>query len=130
VNGSRLRSLLGTPASAVLIGAMLAGCLLLWIGVPLAWLWIGSQIQASSSVGTALMVSMIGVIATIVLMVGGLSWLNRLHAELRASRDLPVSDPTVLEVMLVVTAGLALVVFAVWFFGFAGTSPVPVNIGF
>jgi heme/copper-type cytochrome/quinol oxidase subunit 2 len=127
---SRFRSLLGAPASAILIGAMLAGCLLLWIGVPLAWLWIGSQIQGSASVGTALMVSMIGVIATIVLMVGGLSWLNRRHAELRASRELPVPDPTVLEVMLVVTAGLALVVFAVWFFGFAGTSPVPVNIGF
>ena len=31
---------------------------------------------------------------------------------------------------LVASAGIAIVGFGVWFFGFAGASPVPLNIGF
>ncbi len=130
MNGSRLRSLLGGPASGALVLAMLAGCLFLWIGAPVAWLWVGSQIEGSASLGTALMVTMTGLIVTIVVVVAGLSRLNRRHAELREARDLPVPDPTALEVMLVVSAALAVVVFGVWFFGFAGTSPLPLNIGY
>jgi heme/copper-type cytochrome/quinol oxidase subunit 2 len=130
MNGSRVRAVLGGPASAVLVLVMLAGCLFLWIGAPLVWLWIGSQIQGSASLGTALMVTMMGMIVTIVVVVGALSWVNRRHAELRESRDLPVPEPTALEVMLVVSAGLAIVIFGVWFFGFAGTSPLPLNISY
>ena len=129
MTGSRMRSLLGDPASGALVLLMLAGCLFLWIGAPVGWLWIGSQIEGSSSLGTALMVTMIGLSVTIVVVVMALSWVNRRHAELRASRDLPVPDPTALEAMLVVSAGLAVVVFGVWFFGFAGASPLPLNIG-
>ena len=35
-----------------------------------------------------------------------------------------------LEVILVSSAGLAMVGFGIWFFGFAGASPLPLNIGF
>ena len=35
-----------------------------------------------------------------------------------------------LEVILVSSAGLALVGFGIWFFLFAGASPLPLNIGF
>ena len=60
---------MGGPASAALVLLMLAGCLFLWVGVPLGWLWIGSQVQGSASLGTALMVTMVGIIATIVAVV-------------------------------------------------------------
>jgi heme/copper-type cytochrome/quinol oxidase subunit 2 len=130
VNGRRLRSLLAGPASAGLILLMLAGCLVLWLGVPLGWLWIGSQVQGSASLGTALMVTMIGVIVTIVVFVALLSWLNRRHAALREARNLPAPDYSALEVMLVVSTGLAVVLFGIWFFGFAGASPIPVNVSF
>ena len=62
----RIRELMGGPASAALVMLMLVGCLFLWIGVPIGWLWIGSQVQGSASLGTALMVTMVGIVVTII----------------------------------------------------------------
>lgn len=118
------------PLSAVLIGLMLAGCLFLWIGVPVIWLWIGSRVQGSQPLGTALMVAMIGAIATIIFVSAALAWLNRKHVELREARGLPIGENSPLEVMLVVSAAVAVVGFTVWFVAFSGSSPVPLNIGY
>ena len=126
----RFRELFTGPASAALVLVMLAGCLFLWIGVPLGWLWIGSQVQGSASLGTAMMVTMVGVTVTIVAVVAGLSRLNRWHAELRERRNRPASASSALEVILVSSAGIAIVGFGIWFFGFAGASPIPLNLGF
>ena len=118
------------PASAALVLVMLAGCLFLWVGVPLGWLWIGSQVQSSASLGTALMVTMAGIVVTIIGVVDRCSaWLNRWHAELQERRNRPRGS-SALEVILVSSAGIAVVGFGIWFFGFAGASPVPLNIGF
>jgi hypothetical protein len=126
---ARIREIMGVPASAALVLLMLAGCLFLWVGVPLGWLWIGSQVQSSASLGTALMVTMLGILVSIVVLVAGLSWLNRWHAELLERRNRPLRS-SALEVILVSSAGLAIVGFGIWFFGFAGASPLPLNIGF
>jgi uncharacterized membrane protein YbhN (UPF0104 family) len=126
----RLRELISGPASALLLLLMLMGCLVLWVGVPLAWLWIGSQVQASASLGTALLVTMGGIIASIVVLVKVLSWLNRRHAALREARNLPSSRYGALEPMLVASAGIAAAAFAIWFFGFSGASPIPLNLGY
>lgn len=126
----RLRSALGRPASGALVLMMLVGCLLLWIGVPVGWLWIGSQVQSSVSLGTALLITMAGIIATVLPVVGGLAWLNRRHAALQRRRSQIVAAHSALEVIFVTSAGIAVVVFSVWFFGFAGASPLPLNIGF
>ena len=126
---TRVREMLAAPASAALVLLMLAGCLGLWVGVPLGWLWIGSQVQSSASLGTALMVTMAGIIASVFVLVYVLGRLNRWHATLLERRD---RQPTssALEVILVSSAGIAVVGFAIWFFGFAGASPLPLNIGF
>ena len=126
---ARIREIMGGPASAALVLLMLAGCLLLWIGIPIGWLWIGSQVQSTSSLGTALMVTMFGTLVSIVILVFMLGRLNRWHAELNERRDRPLRS-SALEVILVSSAGLAVVGFGIWFFGFAGASPVPLNIGF
>jgi hypothetical protein len=120
--------LVSGPLSAALIGLMIAGCLFLWVGVPVIWLWIGSRVQSSQPVGTALMVSMIGAIGTIVCVSIVLAWLNRKHVELREARGLPVGETSPLEVMLVVSAGLTAVGFAIWFLALSGSSPVPLNL--
>jgi hypothetical protein len=109
---------------------MLLGCLFLWVGVPLIWLWIGSQLQASVPLGTALLVTMVGAVLTIVGIAPLLAWLNGRQIELREARGLPVGDTSPLEVMLVVSAALAAVGFAVWFLGFSGSSPVPLNVSY
>ena len=126
---ARIREIMGGPASAMLVLLMLAGCLFLWVGVPLGWLWIGSQVQSSASLGTALMVTMLGILLSIIALVSVLSWLNRRHADLLERRNKPLGA-SALEVILVSSAGLAVVGFGIWFFGFAGASPLPLNIGF
>jgi hypothetical protein len=126
----RFRGLLHAPVSALLILVMLAGCLFLWVGVPLGWLWIGSQVQGSVSLGTALMVTMTGVVATVVVVTAMLSALNRRHLALHEQRHGQLPAYSTLEVMLVLSAGFAVISFSIWFFGFAGTSPIPINVGF
>ena len=117
------------PASAALVLLMLAGCLFLWVGVPLGWLWIGSQVQSSASLGTAQLVTMAGLLVSIFVLAAGLSWLNSRHAELLEQRHRQANS-SALEVILVSSAGIAIVGFGIWFFGFAGASPLPLNLGF
>ena len=88
---------------------MLAGCLFLWIGVPIGWLWIGSQVQGSGSLGTALMVTMVGIIASILVVVILLGRLNRLHEELQLRRRRTPPRTSALEVILVSSAGIAVI---------------------
>jgi hypothetical protein len=111
-------------ASAVLTGVIMVGAsLLLWIGVPAGWLWIGSQVQGSTgSVGTAIAVMLVGAVVSIVALAWALGRLNRVHEHLREARGAPAGAP-LLEVVLVITAAVALVGFAVWFFVFAGPGP-------
>jgi uncharacterized membrane protein YbhN (UPF0104 family) len=127
---SRLREIMSGPASSALVLLMLAGCLFLWIGVPIGWLWIGSQVQGSASLGTAMLVTMLGILATIFVVVTALSWLNRRHAALQERRNRPQGRSSALEVILVSSAAIAIVGFGIWFLGFAGTSPLPLNVGF
>jgi hypothetical protein len=112
-------------ASALLTGVIMVGAsLLLWIGVPAGWLWIGSQVQGSTgNVGTAIAVMLIGATVSIVALAWVLGRLNRVHEHLRAQRGAEATGPPLLEVVLVVTAAIALVGFAIWFFIFAGPGP-------
>ena len=125
-----MRELLGTGAGAVLVVLiMFIGSLVLWIGAPLLWLWIGSQIQgATSSLGTALGVTFVGVVATIALLAVVLSKLSDVYRANRRARGLDDLGHFVLEGVLVVSAGFTLAAFVVWFLFFAGASPVPVGI--
>lgn len=112
-------------ASAVLTGVIMVGAsLLLWIGVPAGWLWIGSQVQGSTgNLGTAIAVMLVGAIVSIVALAWLLGRLNRVHEHLREARGADMTGPPLLEVVLVVTAAIALIGFAIWFFVFAGPGP-------
>lgn len=115
----------------ILILIMLGGGVVLWVGVPLGWLYIGSQVQASTdSVGTALAVMMLGVLVSIAVIMVALGWLNRKHCELREARGLEDHGQTALEGVMSVSAALALFSFAAWFFLFSGSSPLPTGLGF
>jgi hypothetical protein len=76
-------------SALILVLVMLGGGIVLWVGVPLAWLYIGSQVQAATgSLGAALAAMFAGSIASIVAIVWALAWLNHKHVELRAARGL------------------------------------------
>ena len=125
-----MRDLLRTGVAATLVLLiMFIGSLVLWIGTPLLWLWVGSQIQgATSSLGTALGVSFVGVVVTILAVAGVLAKLSEVYQANRRARGLEDTGHYVLEGVLVVSAGVTLAAFVVWFFFFAGASPVPVGI--
>jgi heme/copper-type cytochrome/quinol oxidase subunit 2 len=109
----------------ILVVIMLGGSLLLWVGVPVAWLYIGGRVQgATNHLGAALAVTMIGAVASIVAIVPGLSWLNRKHVELREARGLESHGQTALEAVMTISAIVAVIGFSVWFFIFAGPGPV------
>jgi len=112
-------------ASALLTGVIMVGAsLLLWVGVPAGWLWIGSQVQGSTgNVGSAIAVMLTGSIVSIVALAWVLGRLNRVHEHLREARGAEATGPPLLEVVLVVTAAVALVGFAIWFFVLAGPGP-------
>jgi hypothetical protein len=125
-----MRAQLRTGTGALLVVLiMFIGSLGLWVGTPLLWLWVGSQIQgATASLGTALGVMFVGVIGSIALVAILLAKLSEIYRANCLARGLSDPGHLVLEGVLVVSAGLTLVAFVIWFFLFAGSSPVPIGI--
>lgn len=125
-----MRPLLRTGAGALLVVAiMVIGSLGLWVGTPLLWLWVGSQVQgATNSLGTALAVAFLGVLVQITALGAVLSRLSDVYRANRVSRGRGDPGPVMLEGVLVVSAGLTVTVFVIWFFFLAGAAPVPIGI--
>lgn len=127
--GSKLVSLL-------LILVMAVGSVVLWLGVPIAWIYGASQLVSSSqpSMGPYVMV-MVGIPVSMVLVGKALSKLNRVYGVVthttpevrvvapwrRSMRDgREAGHPrTVLDVVMVASVMLALLCMGVWFFFFA-----------
>ena len=126
-------------AAGILVGAMLVAALFLWVGIPVLWLYIASQLVSSSqpSMGPYLVV-VVGVVGTVILDAVLISRLNRQYERvtggrgnvrvqlpwmksMRGEREAP-REMTVLDAILIVSVTLAGLTFAVWFFGFAGSS--------
>jgi heme/copper-type cytochrome/quinol oxidase subunit 2 len=120
-----MRDLLRAGASGVLVLLMMVGAgLVLWVGVPLGWLYIGSQVQgASDSVGLAILVMLVGVVVSIVAIVPLLGWLNRKHLQLQEARGHDTHGQTALEAVLTVSVLIAVLAFVVWFFLIEGPGP-------
>jgi hypothetical protein len=128
------------PAQLGLILSMILGALMLWVGNPVIWLWIGSQMTSSQQgrMGPYFVVA-IGILASTVAVAFGLAKLQRLYEQvtgqeatvrvrlawLRSLRDdrKPDTRITVLDLILVTTAVAAILSFVVWFALFAG-SPI------
>jgi hypothetical protein len=128
--GGGVRGLVRAGSStAFLMMLMFAGSLGLWVGAPVLWLWIGGRVQGSTgSVGAAIAVILVGFVATVFLAVPVLGWLSRRHAEARAARGLDDLGRAALEGVMVVSATIAAVVFAIWFFFLAGAEPIPFGL--
>ena len=114
-------------AAVTLLALMFTGSLVMWVGVPLAWLWIGSQVQAATdNVGAAIASMMVGVTASIAAIAKLLGWLTHSYQRAREARGLESTGSFPLEVTLVVSAVVAAVACVIWFAFFAGSSPAPV----
>jgi hypothetical protein len=125
-----MSQVLRTGAGAVLVVLiMFIGSLVLWIGTPLLWLWVGSQIEGhTESLGAAIGAMFIGVVVTVAALSSVLVWLSNIYRGNRRARGMDDPGHLVLEGVLVVSATLTLIGFVIWFFLFAGASPVPIGI--
>lgn len=110
-----------------LVVIMFFGSLVLWVGVPVFWLFVGGQVQgATNSVGAALAVAALGAFATIAALVAALGWLNRKHVQMREARGVKIKPGTTpLEIVMAVSATIAVAGFCFWFFMLGGSSPIP-----
>src|SRR4051794_10789151 len=128
-----------TLVGAFLILLMAVGSILLWIGIPVGWLYLVSRLVDSSqpSMGPYVLV-LVGIPATMIAMGKVLAILDRAygrvtraapqarapmpwHRSLRGDRS-PARAHSVLDVVMVASVTLAVLCFAVWFFLFAGSS--------
>lgn len=124
-----------------LIVLMVLGALMLWIGNPVIWLWIGSQVTSSQQAGFGpYMLVGTGILVSTILVALALARLDRQYKDvigyastvrvrlpwLRSLRDDPQGsrELTVLDFILVTTALSAIIAALVWFLLFAG-SPLP-----
>jgi hypothetical protein len=125
--------------AALLIALMAVGSILLWLGIPVGWLYLVSRMVSSSqpSMGPYVLV-LVGIPASMVVVGKVLAKLNRAYGQLtdttpsgrvrnpwmkslRGERDSGRSR-TILDVVMVWSVALALLCFAIWFFVFAGSS--------
>ena len=130
------------PAKVGLIVLMVLGSLLLWIGIPVGWLWVGSQVASGSqqtSLGTYMLV-LAAIVVSMIAVGKGLSKLNEVygrvtgedphvrvrmpwHRSMRGEED-SRAPRQILDVVMVATVAVAVVALLIWFAAFAG-SPLP-----
>jgi hypothetical protein len=130
-------STLGRGAGAAgLVLLMAVGSVVMWIGVPVFWLWAGSQIHESSepSMGIYVLV-LVGIVVSMAAIGKGLGVVNRWHMALTGSlprrREQTVwlksmrgdaaakREHGILASVMVVSVGIALTIFGAWFLFFS-----------
>jgi hypothetical protein len=128
-----------SPAALMLVLMMALGSVVMWIGVPLGLIYLAAQISDSSrpSAGPYLLV-LLGLPVGMAIVGKCLGYLDRVHGRLTGRLDESRRRATwlrsmraertstrrggVLDQVMILSVGLALLVFAIWFFGFAGSS--------
>lgn len=134
-----VRRALSKPAALILILLMAAGSIAMWVVVPVAWLYLGSQMQKGSSPGLGpYLLVLAGIVVSMIVIGKLLGWMDRVYAiVIGVSRQRRIQAPwhksmrgeresgrerTVLDGVMIVSVALALLAFGVWFFAFAGSS--------
>jgi hypothetical protein len=133
------QTIIAMPVAVLLIALMAVGSVILWIGIPVGWIYAVSHMVSSSQPSLGPYVLLIfGIPITMALfgkLLFGLDhvyarvtgqdsevqfrapWLKSMRGERNTARRL-----TVLEMTMIVSVSIALLGFAIWFFGFAGSS--------
>jgi hypothetical protein len=127
-----------SPAAVALVALMALGSIVMWLGVPLGLVYLASKLADTPdpTLGPYLLV-ILGLPVGMAVVGKGLGALNRAHVRLtgaetdayrpgwtrsvRGERRVDRRNG-VLDKVMIVSVALAGIAFAVWFFGFAGSS--------
>jgi hypothetical protein len=125
-------------ANAALITLMVVGSFAVWTVIPIAGLWVASQLSDSNvQIGTVpLMVAAGGIPAAMLFAIALLARVERLHMRLtgaapqarvvpawrRSLGDSRSVQLTLLDRIMTASVLAAMIAMAVWFFAFAGSS--------
>lgn len=117
---------------------MAFGSIMLWLGIPVGWLWVGSQLQKGQPTIGLYFGTLVGIVVSMVVVGKLLYTLNGNYARVtkkdahvrvrmpwhRSLRGETDSRPprSILDVVMVISVSAALFLFGVWFFVFAGSS--------
>jgi len=127
-----------SPAAVALVVLMALGSVVMWLGVPFALVYVASKLAdtPNPTMGPYLLV-ILGLPVGMAVVGKGLGALNRAHVRLtgaetdayrpgwtRSMRGERRVDRRngVLDKVMIVSVAVAGIAFAVWFFGFAGSS--------
>jgi hypothetical protein len=100
-------------------------CLTLWGPQPLAWLWVGSQVDyRTGSVTAGIAAAFAGMVATLMLTLAACARLDRAWQILRRAAGHEQRDGALVRIFAT-TAVVAGVVFAAWFLIIQGPAPPP-----
>jgi hypothetical protein len=102
----------------VSIGLLMAeviGCLLMWIAIPVGWMWIAARVyEATLSIAADLGVALAGFIVTTALAMSALNRIDGLWVEMRQRAGHEQREGALTRIV-VVTFGLGFAAFYVWF---------------
>lgn len=109
-------------AAAFTVVALLAGCVVLWVGVPILGVWVAGKLTSNS--GFHLPLSLMLIIPGMFVVAIGLAWINTLWLRITGGEFIDVRGVSVrrrgpLEVMLPACGVIALAALIFWFFVFA-----------
>ncbi len=132
-------SILRKPAALLLIVVMAIGSVFLWLGIPVLWIYAVSQMVDTTQPQLGPYLAIIVGVPVSMFVFGRLLYrLNQTYERvtgrtsnvrvqlawmrsMRGERDTG-RRTTVLEIVMIVSVGLCLFVFLIWFFFFAGSS--------
>lgn len=112
-------------ACAGLLAAEAVGSLLMWAPIPLGWMWVGARVyEATGSMASDLGVVLLGFGATVILVMRGLTRIDRAWVRLRQQAGYEQRQGALTQVV-VMTATLGLLGFALWYYVFSDAYIIP-----
>ena len=92
---------------------MALGCVVLWAGIPVGWLWLAAAISHKAT--TIFLIALFGVPVTMIAWSLALARVNDLYLRLRGAQK-----PKLFQALIVGSVLLAILAFLVWYFAFSG----------
>ena len=128
-----------SPISLFLIALMAIGSVVMWIGVPVGLIYLASRLADSSkpSMGPYVLI-LVGLVVGMMAVGKLLGALDRYHGRITGLDDCKPEQAawmksmrgdrerkrrrSVLDSVMIISVGVALLLFGIWFFAFAGSS--------